>query len=275
MGGPIQRLPLATVTAALLALPSLSGCTALRRALAPDPWIARLQPAIGRALGHPVHLGPVLRTVPGGLVLGPSRIDPAPGDGSRATIGELELRPDPLASLSRRQLVATLVLRQAHLDLRRNARGQYWVFPPAGHGEPPPLDLTLVAADGARLQVDPGGPWRLNGVRGRLHLPQRRFELRGLLRPGAEQAGQLALDLRMGLRPHSPLQLRLAPQALALEPAAALWPDGPLQTLRGRAWGAMQLDRRGGHWQARGPLRLQQLQAGRRGWGPEIGRAHV
>ena len=32
----------------------------------------------------------------------------------------------------------------------------------------------------------------------------------------------------------------------------------------------MQLDRRGGHWQARGPLRLQQLQAGRRGWGPVL-----
>lgn len=271
MGGPIQRLPLATVIAALLALPSLTGCAALRRTLAPDPWIARLQPAIGRALGHPVHLGPLRRTVPGGLVLGPTRIDPVPGDGSRVTIGELELRPDPVASFSRRQLVATLVLRQVQLDLRRNPRGQYWVFPPAGQGEPPPLDLTLVVADGARLTVDPGGPWRVDRMRGRLHLPQRRLELQGTLQPRADRAaGQLDLALRLGLRPHGPLQLRLAPRALDMAPLAALWPDGPLQTLRGRAWGAVLLDRRAGLWQARGPLRLQQLQAGRRGWGPEL-----
>lgn len=275
MGGPIQRLPLATVTAALLALPALSGCAPLRRSLSPDPWIARLQPAISRALGHPVHLGPLRRTVPGGLVLGPSRIDPTPGDPSRLTIGELELRPDPLASLGRRQLVATLVLRQVQLDLRRNRRGQYWVFPPAGHGEPPPLDLTLVA-DGARLRVDPGGPWQAERLRGQLHLPQRRLALQGTLQPGADLAnadpasGSLDLDLRLSLRSHGPLQLRLAPRALALEPVAALWPDGPLQTLRGRAWGAVLLDRRRGRWQARGPLRLQQLQVGRRGWGPVL-----
>jgi translocation and assembly module TamB len=271
MGGPIQRLPLATVTAALLALPGLSGCAPLRRSLALDPWIARLEPAISRALGHPVHLGPLRRTVPGGLVLGPSRIDPTPGDPSHLTIGELELRPDALASLSRQQLVATLVLRQVQLDLRRNSQGQYWVFPPAGHGEPPPLDLTLVVADGARLQVDPGGPWRVDRLRGQLHLPQRRLALQGILQPGSDPAnGRLELDLRLGLRPHGPLQLRLAPRALALEPVAALWPDGPLQTLRGRAWGAVLLDRRRGRWQARGPLRLQQLQAGRRGWGPPL-----
>ncbi len=271
MGGPIQRLPLATVTAALLALPALGGCAPLRRALAPDPWIARLEPAISRALGHPVHLGPLRRTVPGGLVLGPSRIDPTPGDASRLTVGELELRPDALASLSRRQLVATLVLRQVQLDLRRNRKGQYWVFPPAGQGEPPPLDLTLVVADRARLQVDPGGSWQVDRLRGQLHLPQRRFALTGTFQPGANPAsGGLDLDLRLSLRPHGPLQLRLAPRALALDPVAALWPDGPLQTLRGRAWGAVLLDRRQGRWQARGPLRLQQLQAGRRGWGPVL-----
>lgn len=79
MGGPIQRLPLATVTAALLALPGLSGCAPLRRSLAPDPWIARLEPAISRALGHPVHLGPLRRTVPGAWCWAPAASTPPPG----------------------------------------------------------------------------------------------------------------------------------------------------------------------------------------------------
>jgi hypothetical protein len=106
-------------------------------------------------------------------------------------------------------------------------------------------------------------------MRGRLHLPQRRLELQGTLQPRADRAaGQLDLALRLGLRPHGPLQLRLAPRALDMAPLAALWPDGPLQTLRGRAWGAVLLDRRAGLWQARGPLRLQQQ--GCREW-PEVG----
>ena len=63
---------------------------------------------------------------------------------------------DPLASLQRFKPVLTVRVRGAHLDLKRNEQGSYWIPGPfPQQGDPPRLDLQVRFSDPARVRVVP------------------------------------------------------------------------------------------------------------------------
>ena len=103
-----------------------------------------LERQIGTALGRPLALGPYRGLSADGFWIGPSRFLAGREDGSTATVEAVRLRIDPLGSLGLRGLVLDVGLQGARADLRRNARGQFWVLGAAPPGsEPPRLDLRI------------------------------------------------------------------------------------------------------------------------------------
>lgn len=109
---------------------------------------ARVRPTlerqIGTAMGRPMVLGPYRGLSADGFWIGPSRFLAGPQDGSSVVVEGLRMRIDPLASLWLRGPVLDLGLRGARAELRRNARGQFWVLGSVPPGrEPPRIDLRL------------------------------------------------------------------------------------------------------------------------------------
>ncbi|MCP9832852.1 MULTISPECIES: translocation/assembly module TamB domain-containing protein [unclassified Cyanobium] len=103
-----------------------------------------LERQIGTAMGRPLALGPYRGLNADGVWIGPSRFLAGPQDSSTATVEAVRLRLDPMASLLLRGPVLDLGLKGARADLRRNARGQFWVLGSAPPGrEPPRIDLRL------------------------------------------------------------------------------------------------------------------------------------
>ena len=134
--------------------------------IAADRWIAsqfeRLRPdieaQISTPLGHPVDVGRYRGLGLQGIALGPVQLRKGPLDQSTAEIQRLSIGLDPLASLQRLRPVLTVRVRGAHLDLRRNAEGAYWVPGPFPEGnEPPRLDLRVRFSDPARIRIHPAG----------------------------------------------------------------------------------------------------------------------
>ena len=119
-----------------------------------EAWRPRLERSIGQAMGHPLELGPYQGLRPWGLQIGRSGFGPGPADRSTASAGGVTVSIDPLTSLRRREIVLELGLAGARADLRRNARGQFWVL---GKGDPaakpPPLDLRVRVREPARLTI--------------------------------------------------------------------------------------------------------------------------
>ena len=103
-----------------------------------------LERQIGAALGRPLALGPYRGLGADGVWIGPSRFLPGREDSSTASVEAVRLRLDPMASLRLRGPVLDVGLQGARAELRRNARGQFWVLGAAPPGrEPPRLDLRL------------------------------------------------------------------------------------------------------------------------------------
>ncbi|MCP9858107.1 MULTISPECIES: translocation/assembly module TamB domain-containing protein [unclassified Cyanobium] len=103
-----------------------------------------LERQIGTAMGRPLALGPYRGLRADGFWIGPSRFLPGRQDSSTATAEAVRLRLDPWASLRLRGPVLDLGLNGARADLRRNARGQFWVLGVAPPGrEPPRIDLRI------------------------------------------------------------------------------------------------------------------------------------
>ncbi len=225
--GPRQQSERGSRRRRALLVPSLAGVGLLAAAAGGIWWGDReLRLAYGRArsglerqlsrqLGHPLQLGPYRGVGWGGLELGPSRLLAGPADASTAEVAGVSVALDPLASLVRRQPVLQIGLRDARLTLRRNARGQYWVWGRPPVGQPPRLDLRLRLVGPARLRVEPAGVAAT--LTGRLELPlaERRLTLQAQLRPQA--GGSLAVRASGGWNP-SRWQVKLQARQLALAP---------------------------------------------------------
>ncbi|MFS6827739.1 hypothetical protein [Cyanobium sp. ATX-6F1] len=93
-------------------------------------WRPRIERPVSRAMGHPLVLGPYEGLRPWGFEVGPSRFLPGPKDGSSVLVQRLIVRLMPLESLRQGVPVLALRLEGASAQMRRNARGQYWVLGP-------------------------------------------------------------------------------------------------------------------------------------------------
>ncbi|WP_143592838.1 translocation/assembly module TamB [Synechococcus sp. 8F6] len=223
------------------------GDLALRRLY--GHWKPRLERPLTELLGHPVALGPYQGLGWGGLRLGPSRVGPGPSDASSLAVGSMAVSVDPLASLRQRLPVLQVTLAGVRADLRRNAKGQFWVPGRLAAGaQPPRLDLRLRLSDPALVSLTPPGQTFL--LSGRLALLTHRHQLHvnARLRPG-QGAGLVTLDgqgdwkagqwqgqLRSEAFPLHPLQSLLPlPGQLAgqLDGTVALAWDGRLPACRG------------------------------------------
>lgn len=232
------------------------------------PW-AELQ--AGRAMGHPLVLGPYRGLRPWGITAGPSRFWPGPDNPSTISAAGVALGFDPLASALQRSWVLSLQVRGAQVQLQRNRRGSYWSLGQVPPGRQPPRLVLQIHLDGpARLRVQPpqGSP-QLLVLRGRssLELHRRRIAVQGRLQP--EAGGSLDFNAAWQWQQRQ-WQLQLKPQRLSLgllQPFLPQLLQGPLQgkvqghlSLRPeRCAGALSLD--AVRWQL--PRLAQPLQADR------------
>ncbi|QPN66102.1 translocation/assembly module TamB domain-containing protein [Synechococcus sp. CBW1006] len=159
-----------------------------------DHWKPRLERQLSQVLGHPLQLGPYQGIGLSGLQVGPSSLGPGAQDRSEARVAGLGVALDPFASLQRWTPVLDLQVRGAEADLRRNARGQYWVLgSPTRNQKPPSLELRINLADPAQLRIAPAGVDLRLGGRVGLMLQERRIDLSGRLQP-AEGPGLVAIE---------------------------------------------------------------------------------
>jgi translocation and assembly module TamB len=212
------------------------------------PWVERLA---GRAMGHPLELGPYRGLRPWGLRAGASRFRPGPDNPSTIEVEAVSVALDPLRSLRQRSWVLQIELRQARVQLRRNSRGAYWVLGPQPPGrQPPALGLHIQLDGAAQVSVAPASGsvlrFALSGDSTVL-LRQRRLELNAaarLLQRG-ERGG--ALSLRgQGQWLRGQWQAGLALKQVPLQPLVPLLPTGLQRQFAGRLDG-----------QATGQLMLQ------------------
>lgn len=226
----------------------------------------QLETSLGRVLGHPLELGPYRGLGWGTLRIGPSRLLPGPRDASSAAVAGLELGLDPLASLRRRLPVLHLSLQGARADLRRNARGQYWVLGQLDSSQPQPrLDLRLRLVQPARVRLFPGGAWRLSGDLA-LEPHRRQLNLRAKLQPRAAAAAPASGLIEVRAQGHwqqRRWQVQLASRQF---PLAALTPLLPLPgQLQGLANGRLQLALQPRGRRCQGDLVTRQLRWRERG----------
>ena len=255
----LVRLALVGAGGATLAVGLWAADRAVRQAY--DRLRPRLEQGLGRSLGHPLRLGPYQGLGWAGVRIGPSRIDRGPHDDSTASIAGLELALDPLASLRARLPVLHVRLQGLRADLRRNARGQYWVLGSLDAARPQPrLDLHLQLAQPAQVRLHPGGaPWRLRGAL-QLQPHRRSLALQSRLEPprvGADwDPGRI--DARLSGRwLDGRWQVDLRSRRLSL---AALAPLVPIPgALQGRADGRLQLALAAGRRSCNGSLRTHRL----------------
>ena len=196
------------------------------------PWLER---QAGRAMGHPLELGPYRGLRPWGLSAGPSRFRPGPDNPSTIEVSGVSVGFDPLRSLVQRAWVLPLQLRDARVQLRRNSRGSYWTLGAMAPGrEPPRLSLRLHLQGPAEVTLAPasGTPlrFRLEGE-SELQLRRRQISLSGLAR--LAQGGELRFA-GAGNWQNGSWRSQLMPQRLPLAPLVPLLPGGLQRQLAGR-----------------------------------------
>ena len=125
-----------------------------------DSVFQRVRPGIeaqiSKPLGHPVSIGRYRGLGPQGIALGPVQVRKGPRDQSTAEIQRITIGLDPLASLQRLRPVLQVRVKGAHLELRRNDKGAYWVPGPfPTQGDPPRVDLKVRFSNPARIRIDP------------------------------------------------------------------------------------------------------------------------
>ena len=200
----------------------------------------RLEPLVGRVIGHPLQLGPYAGLRPLGLAAGPSRFRPGPDNPSDVSVKGVTLQLDPLRSLLERAWVLQIGLRDANVQLRTNSRGSYWQLGrlPPGR-EPPRLGLLIRLHGPAKVQLQParGGPLLLQ-ISGDARLQLHRRDLSVAARIQPQQGGSLHLGLQANWQQRRWL-LQLTPRRLALQPLVPLMPTGVQPLLAGRLTGLL------------------------------------
>lgn len=279
MRGPLSPVVAwSAATAGVLAL----GAAGLRAGLDPlishayTRWKPTLERIVGRAMGHPLELGPFRGFGAQGLRVGPSRFRAGVRDGSTVEVADLVVRVQPLNSWRMRGLALDLEARGVEVDLRRNARGRVWElgrFAPGG--APPRISLRFRLPEPSRLRLwgfsHPGAPLAVDLQGSALvDLPDRRLDWQGrLTSPG--QSGELRL-LGQGSWARNHWQLTTEARGLGVASLAPLIPgkgrlggtaDGRLQLQldHGRPGCQGALTLRGLYWQLPGmrePLRSPQ-----------------
>lgn len=212
-------------------------------------------------MGHPLLLGPYEGLRPWGLVVGPSRFLPGPKDGSSVFVQRLIVRFMPLESLRQGVPVLALRLEGASAQMRRNARGQYWVLgPQEPAASPPRLALSIASAEPATVRLEPAGVPVSLGARLDLNLHRRHLDLRG--NAGLADRGQLQF-VGAGSWANRDWRARLRFQRLALAPLSRLipWPQVRRLTssVSGQAGGELRLSGRGLAPRCAGQVRLDDL----------------
>jgi translocation and assembly module TamB len=233
-----------------------------------------LERQIGTAMGRPLVLGPYRGLKPDGLWIGPSRFLAGPQDGSTVTVEGVRVRLDPWASLGLRGPVLDLGLQGARADLRRNARGQFWVLGSAPPGrQPPRIDLRLGLLQPGALRVWGAGATArpldltLSGQVG-IRLHHREIDLGLRLAPQAGNGGGSLLVDGEGQWQKQQWQGRLTARRFPLAPLRSLVPSGDRTggILTGEADGRLGLTIKQGLVRCDGGLELRglrwQLQAG-------------
>ncbi|MFM7268776.1 MAG: translocation/assembly module TamB domain-containing protein, partial [Cyanobium sp.] len=224
-------------------------------------WKPPLERIVGRALGHPLELGPYRGFGPEGLRVGPSRFRAGERDGSTVEVAELVVRIQPLSSWQLRGLALDLKARGVQADLRRNARGRVWElgrFAPGG--EPPRISLRFQLPEPSRVRLwgfSHGGPPLAADLQGGglVSLPGRSLELQGRLSsPG--QSGELRFE-GQGNWARNHWQLQSEARGLGVAALAPLIPGKG--RLGGTADGRLQLQLDHGRPGCQGALTLRGL----------------
>lgn len=234
-----------------------------------ESWRPRLETLIGRGLGHPIQLGPYQGLRPWGLSIGPTRVLSGPADRSNLRLKGLGVSLDPASTLLERALVLQLRPRGAQLNLIPNAKGQVWVFGPAGTKPPPRLSLKLLLEQPARFRLGTGDlDLKLQG-RGEVRLHRRSADWRVTARPraqgsaGASRARGRALLRGSANWGNGDVRLGLDLRRWDLAPLVSLIPRARpprQQALKGTANGRLELSRSQGKASCRGSLRLAGLE---------------
>lgn len=226
-----------------------------------------LERQIGTAMGRPLALGPYRGLRADGIWVGPSRFLAGPRDGSTAAVEGVRVRLDPLASLWLRGPVLDLGLKGARADLRRNARGQFWVLGSAPPGrEPPRIDLRLGLLQPGALRIWGAGATArpldlaLSGQVG-IRLHRREIDLGLRLAPPAGNGGGSLLVDGGGQWQKQQWQGRLTARRFPLASLRSLLPSGDRAggSLAGEANGRLGLNISDGLARCDGGLELRAL----------------
>ena len=230
----------------------------LNRELARQYAIQRpsLELQLGRALGHPLKLGPYRGLSWQGLVIGPSELGSGPLDDSRAAVRELTVGVDPLASLRQGAPVLRLSLTGARVLLRARPGGPLWAFGGGGGGQAPRLGLQVRLHDPLQLRLFSEQARPLN-LRGWTDLRLDQHQLLAGAQVGGGADGTLALEAN-GDWSNARWRFLLQPHRLDLNALLQVWPGSGRIPGRvdGRLDGRLRLELAGARRACGGNLKL-------------------
>ncbi|WP_415409961.1 translocation/assembly module TamB domain-containing protein [Synechococcus sp. A10-1-5-9] len=213
-----------------------------------------LEEQVGKPLGHPVSIGSFQGLSLRGITVGPIKVQRGRRDQSTASVQQLTIGFNPLASLQRLRPVVTVGVKGALLDLRRNPQGAYWVPGPLPKGgKPPRLDLDVRLTDLARLQVAPAGLALRAAGWTSVRLDENRADVS--LQVALPDRGRITLKGRgRWIRPELQLSTRL--ERIRLERYQGLLPAKLPVQLRGQLGGDLRLGWRQGQANCSGGISL-------------------
>ena len=213
-----------------------------------------LEEQVGKPLGHPVSIGSYQGLSLRGITVGPIKVQRGRRDQSTASVQQLTIGFNPLASLQRLRPVVTVGVQGARLDLRRNPQGAYWVPGPLPKGgKPPRLDLDVRLTDPARLQVAPAGLALRAAGWTSVRLDENRADVS--LQVALPDRGRITLQGRgRWVRPELQLSTRL--ERIRLERYQGLLPAKLPVQLRGQLGGDLRLGWRQGQANCSGGISL-------------------
>lgn len=213
-----------------------------------------LEEQVGKPLGHPVSIGTYQGLSLRGITVGPIKVQRGRRDQSTASVQQLTIGFNPLASLQRLRPVVTVGVQGARLDLRRNPQGAYWVPGPLPKGgKPPRLDLDVRLTDPARLQIAPAGLALRAAGRTSVRLDENRADVS--LQVALPDRGRITLQGRgRWVRPELQLSTRL--ERIRLERYQGLLPAKLPVQLRGQLGGDLRLGWRQGQANCSGGISL-------------------